>query len=118
MLLAGLLAPLSGNDKDPSTSGGIPGGHGKYASPALQGLYIAVNLAFTFLGEQIEKGLRKAGGALKSGLAKLWNAIGPTVKEAVIAPAFMFLGAGGLGGGHLPPRLGPGPRRPNSCARL
>jgi RHS repeat-associated protein len=101
VMFASLLAPIRGDEHAPSVSGGIPGGRGSHPSQVLQGVYIAVNLAFTFAGEAVESGLRKAGAAIKSGLSSLWERVGGAVKEAIMAPAFMFMGAGGIGGGRI-----------------
>ena len=57
-----------------------------------------MNVVFTFFGEQVESGLRKAGGAMKAGLAKLWGKIGATVVDALAAPMWMAMGMGAGGG--------------------
>lgn len=105
VLLASLLDPIHSPEKGKeNVSGGMPGGKGTYASPALQGLYIAVNLIFTFAHEAVDSALRKAGAAIKAGLSKVWAKIGSAVVDAAMAPAFMAMGAGGLGGGGRIPK--------------
>lgn len=92
VLLASLLAPIGGTSKD-GVSGGIPGGFGpKSGANAIgQVLYIAVNLIFTFFSGEIEAGIREGMVAAKVGLNVL--------KEIALAPFFIFMGAGGIGGG-------------------
>ena len=109
-MLAGLLDPpfidkimdwIAGKPKDTVDSGGLTIGRGSKdnASEAGQAAYAAVNLAFTFASEAIESGLRKVGGAIKSAAAAVWRGIGEAVMDAIKAPAFLFVGAGGVGGG-------------------
>jgi RHS repeat-associated protein len=90
-LLGSEFAPIGSEETSKTgVSGGIPGGRGAawMASQIGQAAYIAVNLFFTFFGELVE-----------SGIQKTWSAIKGAVKEALVAPVFLFLGAGGIGGG-------------------
>lgn len=88
-LLASLFSPLGSEQAKDGVSGGIPGGKGPKWMPSEvgQAAYIAINLIFTF-----------AGGLVESGLRKAWSAVKPILKQALLAPAFMFTGAGGIGG--------------------
>ena len=95
VLLSSLLSPIgAGQQSKEGVSGGIPGGRGPawMASTVGQAAYIAINLFFTFFGGVVESGLRKA-----------WAAVKPVLKTALLGPAFMFTGAGGIGG--VPERL-------------
>ena len=97
VLLASLLSPLgSGEGKRDSTSGGVPGGRGpkSFASTLGQLAYIAVNIVFTFFGDFVESGLKKAWTAVKGAA----SAVKAFVKETAIDFAFSFFGAGGPGG--------------------
>lgn len=98
VLAASVLSPLgASSSKEQSESGGIPEGHGPRsgASQLGQAAYIGINLAFTFFGNAIESGLKKASTALKGAATAATTAL----KEAAIDSAFLFMGAGGLGGG-------------------
>ena len=100
VLLASLLSPLgSGEGKRDSTSGGLPGGRGpkNFASTLGQLAYIAVNIIFTFFGDFVESGLKRAWSAVKGAA----SAIKSFLKETAVDFAFSFLGAGpgGFGSG-------------------
>lgn len=90
LLASNLAPPIPGEQNKDGVSGGIPGGKGPKpaASQAGQAAYIAINLFFTFFSHVVESGLRK-----------VWTAIKPFILQAIEAPAFMFVGAGGIGGG-------------------
>jgi RHS repeat-associated protein len=83
-----LLNKVLGEAKETVDSGGVPIGHdaAKNASAAGQVAYMAINAIFTFFG-----------GAIASGLRKVWTKLGPKLLGILKAPAFLFVGAGGVG---------------------
>jgi RHS repeat-associated protein len=101
-LLASLLAPIGSGEQNPNgVSGGMPGGKGPtwMAGPVGQVIYIALNLFFTFFGNVVQSGLRKA-----------WAAVKPYVMQVIKAPAYLFVGMGAGGFHGLPPSK-PAPRK-------
>jgi RHS repeat-associated protein len=111
--LSSYLAPpgVSTESSEKGVSGGIPGGKGPtwMANSVGQIAYIAINVIFTFLGESIGKAVwgsaKVAAKAVWNATKAAWNVSRPFLSEMVKAPAYMFVGAGGIGGGGIP-RLG------------
>lgn len=103
-LLISLLSPLPTGQAKESVSGGVPGGHGpeSAASPLGQIAYIIINIVFTFLGDLVESGLKKAWSAVKSAASAIKGALSAAkafVQETAIDAAFLVLGTGGGGYG-------------------
>jgi RHS repeat-associated protein len=113
-LLASLLAPVhAGEQSKEGVSGGLPSGKGPKSSAnrVVQAAYIAVNLVFTFAEQAVKRGLKRAVGAIKAGLAKVWPGRVIGAIESGLSKLWPFRGGASVKGPGVGGPPG-GPSRP------